>query len=56
MADFLSILGFLAFTAAMLGLIKVLDKVWVFLKSFFSSSRWSCSCTSATPCSNPRSS
>jgi hypothetical protein len=27
MADFYSILGFLAFTLAMLGLIKVLDKV-----------------------------
>jgi len=27
MADFFSILGFLAFTAGMLGLIKVLDKV-----------------------------
>jgi hypothetical protein len=27
MADFFSILGFVAFTLAMLGLIKVLDKV-----------------------------
>lgn len=27
MADFFSILGFVAFTVAMLGLIKVLDKV-----------------------------
>jgi hypothetical protein len=27
MADFLSILGFLAFTLGMLGLVKVLDKV-----------------------------
>jgi len=56
MADLYSALGIIAFTAAMLGLIWALDRVWVFLKSSsWPSPPW-CSCTSATPCSSRRNS
>jgi len=56
MADFYTALGVIGFALAMLGLIWVLDRVWVFLRYSSSLCRSWCSSTSVTRCSSPRSS